>query len=498
MKKRIIMLCLIAVCLGLLSFASPSNDKIEFDVSDLYKEDLSGSGTAEDPFLVSTAENLVTISERVNSGNTQYASAYFLQTAEICLDGTSFVPIGTKEHPFTGSYDGGGYLTAYDDWTLTGSHGGVFGYANNAVFTDMIVDMNLMLDNPDGRVMAGMICAEYEGTVASNHPVMARCYATGSIRATSGKMGSYVGSFFGRVYIQRGSFSVADSMSLADISSESTVSYTGGLIGYLFCAGAAPASITRCYSDGDITATATFNAYAGGGIAYFQTEAWTFQSLNSALFAASEKHYTFDSCITACRFDVQAKSLREVGSIAGHFVYADAAGDDALYTRELYDIGTGLTDSTAGSLNGTVRESGDVLDYSFLRDVLGFDMDNVWISIGKNKDLRLVSHYAELVEYPTTETNSAFPRLVTVTPVNCTGACTLVLVEYGASGRPKKVHMKNILIPHNYISLTLGLTADIERVEIFGMDKTGLKPLFRKKLSCFARLSSTGESVEPV
>lgn len=493
MKKRIIMLCLVAVCLGLLSFASPSNDKIEFDVSDLYKEDLSGSGTAEDPFLVSTAENLVTISERVNSGNTQYASAYFLQTAEICLDGTSFVPIGTKEHPFTGSYDGGGYLIAYDDWTLTGSHGGVFGYANNAVFTDMIVDMNLMLDNPDGRVMAGMICAEYEGTVASNHPVMARCYATGSIRATSGKMGSYVGSFFGRVYIQRGSFTVADSMSLADISSESTVSYTGGLIGYLFCAGAAPASITRCYSDGDITATATFNAYAGGGIAYFQTEAWTFQSLNSALFAESEKHYTFDSCITACRFDIQAKSLREVGSIAGHFVYADAAGDDALYTRELYDIGSGLTDTTAGSLNGTVCTPDDVLSPDVLRGKLGFDLENVWIAVG-GKTLRLVSHYAELAEYPTTETNSAFPRLVTVTPVNCTGACTLVFAGYDASGRLKTVHMRNAE-PNS--GAFVGFTENIERVEVFGMDETGIKPLFRKKLSCFARLSSTGESVEP-
>lgn len=56
-----------------------------------------GSGTASDPYLVSTPQDLI------NVGN--YTNKHYLQICDISMEGYSYTPIST----FTGTYDGNGY-----------------------------------------------------------------------------------------------------------------------------------------------------------------------------------------------------------------------------------------------------------------------------------------------------------------------------------------------------------------------------------------------------
>ena len=77
-----------------------------------------GTGTAEDPYQVATAEQLQAV--------TDFTTSNFIQTADIDLYGVAFNPIAT----FTGVYDGGGHFI--DNYTIeSGSDGaGLFARLN--------------------------------------------------------------------------------------------------------------------------------------------------------------------------------------------------------------------------------------------------------------------------------------------------------------------------------------------------------------------------------
>ncbi|MCL2739422.1 MAG: hypothetical protein FWE30_08265, partial [Bacteroidales bacterium] len=65
-----------------------------------------GSGTREDPFLVSTPEQLAYLAKRVNTGTLETANVRILN--DIDLADKEWTPIGTRRHPFSGRIDGEG------------------------------------------------------------------------------------------------------------------------------------------------------------------------------------------------------------------------------------------------------------------------------------------------------------------------------------------------------------------------------------------------------
>lgn len=77
---------------------------------------LSGTGTAEDPFLINNLEELIWFRDHVDSceqdGSSQYAGKYIKLTADIDLEGINWDPIGsaTADHgSFYGCFDGDGH-----------------------------------------------------------------------------------------------------------------------------------------------------------------------------------------------------------------------------------------------------------------------------------------------------------------------------------------------------------------------------------------------------
>ncbi len=87
-----------------------------------------GSGTEADPYILSTAADLVNLATKVNSGDS-YSGSYFQLANNIDLSEQSdFVPIGTTSKYFKGYFDGKGYtVTLKIDQELTGA--GLFGVA---------------------------------------------------------------------------------------------------------------------------------------------------------------------------------------------------------------------------------------------------------------------------------------------------------------------------------------------------------------------------------
>ena len=64
-----------------------------------------GAGTENEPYRLSSAEELVLFSELVRNGSSMNG-IYFILTDDIDMSGTDFSPIGCEAHPFAGSFDG--------------------------------------------------------------------------------------------------------------------------------------------------------------------------------------------------------------------------------------------------------------------------------------------------------------------------------------------------------------------------------------------------------
>lgn len=70
----------------------------------------SGSGTAEDPYIIMNATQLGRFRDSVNEG-TNYQGQYIKLGADIDLSGMNWTPIGTSSaFAFKGTFDGGGYV----------------------------------------------------------------------------------------------------------------------------------------------------------------------------------------------------------------------------------------------------------------------------------------------------------------------------------------------------------------------------------------------------
>lgn len=240
-----------------------------------------GSGTAQEPYEIATAEQLKSLAEEVNKGNLQNG-VYFKLTADISLNDTDgwenwtgetapaneWTPIGSNDNQFGGIFDGNGKTVSgmyiFSDTGYVGLFGGVSGTVKNLTVEKSYISIN-------GREQSylGAIAGTVTGTVES-----CRSYATvaGGNMGAGGIAGNCIDGKISRCanygivdgYQQVGGIVGALGGTVSECINEGSVEgskqFVGGIVGI---AGASkkPAVITNCINTGSITTPAT-----GGGI----------------------------------------------------------------------------------------------------------------------------------------------------------------------------------------------------------------------------------------
>ena len=222
---------------------------------------LSGSGKADDPYLITSAEDFAAITSSNNSG-------YFKLTSDI----TVTKPCGTT---FRGTFDGDGRTVTLTLNVTSGSAGLFATTGNGAVIKNLTVDADVTSNVASTSYgTAGLV------GVAGYPLVLENCGVTGIIKntSTSSNSGVYVGGLVG--YLQD-NLTLKNCFVAANISSVSSQynSVAGGMIGKMSSAYSVTAE--NCYATGDVTA----KNYAGGFIGY----------LNSS----SSKPHTYTNCYTS-------------------------------------------------------------------------------------------------------------------------------------------------------------------------------------------------------
>ena len=226
-----------------------------------------GSGTSNDPFVITTAAQLATLATLVNTADNIYYDKYYILQSDINLSayganwngGKGWISIGIYNYSnngFSGVFDGN-YKTITGLYINDpiGYETGLFAYIkNNGVVK------NLGLEN------VNITGDEFVGSIAGNiyYGSIIRCYATGNIKAHE-----WVGGLVGSVT----SSEILNSYSACNVTATGW-ERTGGIAGIL-----GNATVTGCYSTGNIS-----GGEDAGGIT-----GWAYNSTISYCAALNQK-----------------------------------------------------------------------------------------------------------------------------------------------------------------------------------------------------------------
>ncbi|MHC4808354.1 MAG: GLUG motif-containing protein, partial [Planctomycetota bacterium] len=213
-----------------------------------------GSGTAKDPYLIYTAEQMNAIGADANDWDKNFKlmsdidlSKYTAE--EFNIIGERYYESGWIERPFTGVFDGNGHIISNFSYISKFSNRIVlFGYieGENALIKDLgLIDPNIALNvTPETGNHVGSLVGENRGTITN-------CYVEGGSVSGNDDVGRLVGenSWEG---------TITNCYSSGNVSGVNDV---GGLVGENHN------TITNCYSKGDVLASGNaFKPGGGGGL----------------------------------------------------------------------------------------------------------------------------------------------------------------------------------------------------------------------------------------
>lgn len=204
-----------------------------------------GSGTADDPYLIETAEHLNNVRNNMN--------AHFRQTANIDLDippynqGEGWEPIGGSGNSFGGYYDGDGYIVFDMMINRPGLNNvGLFGFCQEAT----ILNLAVLDANVRGGRWTGVVAGDFSGTDA-NPGRLENCFASGLVNGID-RVGGLAGFVIRSDVINCAAATTVEGTNNAEIGA-------GGLIGFLSTNG----TVTSSYATGSVTATNNGTHVAG-------------------------------------------------------------------------------------------------------------------------------------------------------------------------------------------------------------------------------------------
>ena len=214
-----------------------------------------GSGTAGDPYLIYTAEQMNAIGAEPNDWDMHFKLMANIDLSEYTGDefniiGECYYESGWIERPFTGIFDGNGHIISNFSYTSTDTdYVGLFGYVGTWEKYGLIKDLGLIDPNVDAGIrgyVGSLVGVLKKGTVTS-------CYIEGGNVVGGNSVGGLVGAYGEGV---RG-YPTPD-WTISNCYSTSSVkgaSHVGGLVGSNY-----EGRITNCYAMGSVLG----NVHVGG------------------------------------------------------------------------------------------------------------------------------------------------------------------------------------------------------------------------------------------
>ncbi len=273
-----------------------------------------GSGTQEDPYLISNGSELAYLAQEVNNGNNSYSGVYFKLTNDIYLNDTSnweswgngitpqneWTAIGgyrndedeQYDYNFNGCFDGDGYAVRGIYINTQEYYQGLFGYIGEG---SIIANLGVAESYVGGYSCVGGVVGANRNSTVTN------CYNMGSISGEE--------SIGGVIGLVNNGGTVTDCYNMGSVSGKSNV---GGMVGWNYSA------VTNCYNTGNVSGKSNVGGVVG---------------------------YNFIGTVTDCYNTGSVNGKERIGGVVGTNAYDDA---------------TIISCYNMGSVNGVVDVGGVV------------------------------------------------------------------------------------------------------------------------------------------
>ncbi|TDG00882.1 GLUG motif-containing protein [Paenibacillus piri] len=204
----------------------------------------SGSGTAADPYILKTVDNLEWLSQQVNGGN---GNLYVELGNNIDASSLILNPIGSMANPFRGVFDGkGNKISNLRVSNPSTNNVGMFGYTEVG---SVIRNLGLESINVTGGNSTG-------GLVGRSYSSIENCYTTGTVKGSANAFN--IGGLAGNNHA-----TISNSHSSANVTGGSNSLRIGGLVGQNAGSPNPLATITNSYATGNVTGQWIIGGLAG-------------------------------------------------------------------------------------------------------------------------------------------------------------------------------------------------------------------------------------------
>lgn len=269
----------------------------------LKHDDFKGKGTADNPYAISTANELWMLAKRVNAGN-MYMGEYFQLTRNIDLENKEWTPIGNSNNGFYGNFSG--KKSSGGNYTISGlkinhtanksNQYGLFGYFATALGQSSATISNVTVS---GSITVNSTAEVYAGGIVgncANKTNIKDCISRCTIEVT-GSHQIWVGGIVGRLYLTESDIENCQNEGDITIKGESAnvvnTVVAGAIIGHSYTAKLA---MSGCTNKGTIknerTGTAPNTIGIGGLIGYAYQVASNHPNNNTVLTGCTNQAET--------------------------------------------------------------------------------------------------------------------------------------------------------------------------------------------------------------
>lgn len=303
-----------------------------------------GSGTKDDPYLISNGWELAYLAYQINYGNAaQYNNKYYALTADIDLGNVNWDPIGSiynasgvgeTSKSFIGHFDGRGF-TVYNLFINASKYNfnrffGLFGVVEAGGYVENVnvSGCNIVID---GDVKGQVCCGGIAGRIVT--ATVANCKVDGKISASTSSSGARVGGIVGITFARS---VIADCYAEVTVngSSSDNNAFAGGIAGNI-----EDTTIARCWANATVSASGSGSVYvATGGIAgYAHTSSVIYDCYSSGSVSGSNRRVecrvggvvgaaagvTIARCYTTCTVFAKSEYYALAGGVVGHTLETD-------------------------------------------------------------------------------------------------------------------------------------------------------------------------------
>ena len=346
MKKILSIALVLMMVLGMLTVTASAN---EADVWDGSTDTIfAGSGTASNPFQITSAAELAGLSINVNAGNA-YAGKYFKLMNDIVLnegDATtwgdtaparSFTAIGTWTAPFGGIFDGDGHTVSGLYISVDADGQGLFGVVQGGTTIKNFALVNSYIEAKGGGATAAIV--GQTNRTKSGDFTFEGLYTDATIIAT----GSEVGGIVGNISNTQGDFTcgtvyIKDCVFAGSITVNAGKNLCGGMVGN---GRAETIEISNCAFYGSIS--------IGGKNA-------------AGIYAGETGYYTITNCISAGKVEAASNAC----AIATNSKNKASADGERTVTGSYY-----LEGSAAAGATKNADGNDGITSFATISEVLG-------------------------------------------------------------------------------------------------------------------------------